>query len=357
VIYIAAAFVATRIALALTIVCALAFLVPACQSCVDASTNTFLSGLTRWDATAYVDIARNGYAGQDPSNGAYSPLYPLLIAIGGRLLGGSPDAFVIAGALIANAALLVALVLLERFARSFVDAGAARRAVMYVLVFPSTVFLSAPYAESLFLALAIASALDAERGLWMRSGVLAALAAFTRPFGAIAAIPLAFELWRARAAITAGTWLALAFAPLAFFAWSAYLASLSGDPLQVLHVYRSWGSSPRSPLQAFADLFDPAIYGFPWIVLGLIVLFVALVIASWRIVGPAYGALGTALVLVVTSSGSLTSSMRYELAIYPAFITLAALLRSTALNVAWTAASAILALVLTAMYALWLWIG
>lgn len=354
------AFVVSRIVLILTVLTALTILTPLeCSFCVDASGNPLLAGLARWDGASYLEIARHGYEGSGSrSNGAYAPLYPLLMHLGGVALGGSGDAYIIAGVLISNAALLIALRSLILLATPRIGAGGARRAAIYLLVFPTTVVLSAVYAESLFLALAIASAREAQRGGWWRSGVFAALAALTRPFGVLAAIPLAVALIGARRRVPATAWLTATLAPIALLAWAGYLYRISGDPLRVIHVYADWGTRQlRSPLHAFNDLFDPAIYGFPWLILGLLMLFVGLVAASWRVAGAGPGAFGTASLLSFASSGSLASSMRYELAIYPAFIVLGAVTGSKLVHVVWTTVSSLLALVFTAMFALWYWVG
>lgn len=357
--HIVVAFVASRVALVVALLVALAFLTRgACPFCVDASANPLLGGLARWDGAAYLDIAQHGYEGDDRgSNGAYAPLYPLLMRLGGLALGGSTDAYLVAGVLISNAALLVALRSLVLLATPRIGVNGARRAATYVLVFPTTIVLSAVYAEALFLALAVTSAIEAERGRWWRSGAIAALAALTRPFGVLAAIPLVFALWRARRHIRATTWSAAVVTPLAFLSWAAYLYMISGDPLRVMHVYAAWGSEPRSPLQAFTDLFDPAIYGFPWFVLSLIAIFIGLVAASWRVAGTGLAAFATAAFVVLASSGSLTSSMRYELSIYPAFIVLGAVTGRSWSYIACMTASAITALVFTAMFVLWFWVG
>ena len=352
-------FLVTRAALLITVLATVANLPPArCPICVDISANPLLAALAHWDAEAYVDVATVGYEGAaHATNAAYSPLFPLLMRALGTLFGGSTDALIVGGVLVANAALVVGLVALTRLAATRVDGPSAMRAATYVLVFPTTIFLSAPYAESLFIAFAILSALEAQRARWWRSGAYAALAALTRPFGALALLPLAFAAWRARRTGGAAALAPVALAPLAFLGWSAYLWAISGDPLQVVHVYAAWGSAPRSPLGAIADLFDPAVYGFPWVVLGLFALFIGLAAASWRVAGPEFGAYSIAMLLVVASSGSLTSSMRYELAIFPAFIVLGVVTRRPALRFTWLAASAALALLFTAMYALQFWIG
>lgn len=354
-----AAFVITRVAIAAVMVVALSRFAPAqCDFCQDTTANPLLAALTRWDASAYLDIAMNGYVGAGhETNAAYSPLYPALVRLGGLVLGGSTDAFIVAGAVTANAALACALSCLVALATPRIGERAAVRAAIYVLVFPTTAVLSALYAEPLFLALAIGSALAADRRRYRSAGALAALAAVTRPFGALAAIPLAVALWRDRATAPRSAWLSLAAAPAASAAWAAYLYAISGDALRVVHVYAAWGAAPRTPIQAFTDLFDARVYGFPWFVLGLFLLFTLLTITSWRVAGRDLGALATALLLVLASSGSLTSSMRYELAIFPAFMTLGALTGHPLPRLLWMTVSACLALVFTAMYALWLWVG
>lgn len=353
-----ALFIATRVALAIVVALAVTTFTPvACPFCHDASANALLAGLARWDGAAYLDIAQNGYAlpGHE-SNAAYAPIYPLLMRALGALFGGSVDALIVAGVVISNTALLVGALQLVRLARARTDAPSALRAAAAVLLFPTTVFLSAVYAESLFLALAVSAALEAHRERWWRSGAFAAAAALTRPFGVIAVLPLAFAYARSRARPRTAA-LAVLLAPLALVGWSAYLWSISGDPLEVLHVYAAWGIRPQQPLGALRDLFDPAIYGFPWLVLGFFVIFVGLVVAAWRKAGPGLGVYATAMLLVLASKGSLTSSMRYELAIYPAFIVLGTLTRRPVVRVAYLALSAALALTFAAMYAVWYWVG
>jgi hypothetical protein len=75
----------------------------------------------------------------------------------------------------------------------------ARRAVLYMAVFPTAYFLGAPYTESLFLLLALGAFLAARRGRWEIAGACGALAAATRSIGIVLILPLAVEAflqWR-----------------------------------------------------------------------------------------------------------------------------------------------------------------
>jgi hypothetical protein len=276
--------------------------------------------------------------------------------VGGAVVGGSDDAYIIVGIVIANAAALVAALALLRLAESRHDPAEARRAAAYLLIFPTTIFLSALYADSLFLALAIMSALEARAGRWWRSGLLAAGATLARPFGGLAVIPLAVHVWRSRATIGLRDALAVLVAPAAFAAWLLYLYAITGDPLVVIHGYSS-GFTPRHPLQAFTDLADPAVYSFPWFVAGGLLLFAGLVVYVWRVAGVELAAYATAMLLVIGAAGSLTSSPRYLLSIYPAYIALAFVTRRPLIGALWVAVSSALALIFAAMFALYFWVA
>jgi hypothetical protein len=169
-------------------------------------------------------------------------------------------------------------------------------------------------------------------------------------------IPLGLELWRARATLRPASAASVLLAPAAFLAWLAYMYSVTGDPLAVIHGYTS-GFTPRGPLQSVTDLFDPTVYPFPWIVGASFVLFCALAVWCWRVTDAGLALYATLTMALITVAGSLTSSLRYELSVYPAFIALATLFRYRALRIAWTTVSLALALLFAGMFALHYWVG
>jgi hypothetical protein len=349
-------FILTRVVLAVVALGAGAIVPPSaaiCRNVCDASSIAILNVASRWDGDPYLTIARDGYRADAPSHVEYFPLYPFLMRMGGALFG-SDDAYLAAGLVISNLALLAALVYLARSVMLDHDAKTATKAAVYLLVFPTTVFLSVVYAESLFLLLAVAAMYHARRREWLLAGALAALAALTRPFGAVVALPLAIEALRRPVAVR-GLASAL-LAPAAFFAWLAVLWLITGDPRALLTAQAQWGRHFSLPLQAFADLFDPAIYGFPYFVLLLTVLIGALVIVSWRVLRPSLAAYATVLLLVAMSTGSLTAAPRYYLSVFPAFMALAVVAPAW-LGRAYVVLGAAIGIVLTAMFAQWYWIG
>jgi hypothetical protein len=325
-----------------------------CPDVCHPSTNPLLDAATRWDAKAYVDIAHDGY-GTVPANNAYFPLYPLMMRALATLLGGGGDAYLVAGVVISNLALLVALIYLASLVTIDHDTATGTRAVLYVLVFPTSVFLAVVYPESLLIALSIGAVYHARQGQWLPAAILGALAALTRPFiGAAVALPLAMEAYRRsgpRAALAAA-----APAAIALVGWLVVLWRITGDPKAILTAEANWGVGPSVPFEAFTDLFDPKVYGFPYFVLGFTLFIGALVILSWRFLRPSLAAYATVVFLISVATGSLTSSPRYYLSVFPAFIVLALVARGWR-GLTYVALGAAIGVVFTAMYALWFWVA
>ena len=135
----------------------------------------------RWDSVWFLRIAEHGYgAAQRGAAAAFYPLYPLALAALGRVLGGH---YVLAGIVISLAATLGSFALLYRLAEPKLGADGARRAVLYLAVFPTALFLQAVYSESLFLLLALASLALAERRRNLPARIAAGLANLTRSLG------------------------------------------------------------------------------------------------------------------------------------------------------------------------------
>jgi hypothetical protein len=351
-----APFLLTRVLTTIVALAAVA-LFPSPTNCPDVchpSTNPLLDAATRWDAKAYVDIAHEGY-GAVPANNAYFPLYPLLMRLLAAPLGGSDDAYLVAGLIISNLALLIALLYLASLVAIDHDAAAGLRAALYLLVFPTSVFLGVVYPESLLIALSIGAVYHARQGQWVRSGALGALAALTRPFiGAAVALPIAIEAYQrsgVRAAIASA-----APAALALVGWLVLLWRVTGDPKAILTAEANWGVGPSVPFAAILDLFDPSVYGFPYLVLGLTLIVGALVVLSWRLLRPSLAAYATVVFLISIATGSLTSSPRYYLSVFPAFMVLAIVARAWASRI-YLALGAAIGVLFTAMYALWYWVA
>ncbi|HEX5909422.1 MAG TPA: mannosyltransferase family protein, partial [Thermoleophilaceae bacterium] len=132
--------------------------------------------LARWDSVWYLSIANLGYGGDDSPRTAFFPLFPLLSRGVGELGGGSEAAVLVGSYVVALAALGVALYLLHRLTELELGRAAAGPAVLLLCAFPASVFLGAPYSESLFLAASVGAFYAARTGHWAAAGAAAAAA-------------------------------------------------------------------------------------------------------------------------------------------------------------------------------------
>jgi hypothetical protein len=206
----------------------------------------------RFDALWYLRIAAHGYANGDGS-AAFFPLYPMMVRGLSAVLGGHQLASAL---LVSNASFAAALVVLYALTvRETGSAEIARRAVLYLAVFPTSFFFLAPYSESLFLLLVVACFWFIRRDRWAAGALAAGLAALTRNLGVLLVLPLAveaFQQWR-----TAGRPLAprLAWATVPGLAVLPYLAfwqRFAGDWLAPIHQETNWERRLEIPVVTLA---------------------------------------------------------------------------------------------------------
>jgi hypothetical protein len=155
-------------------------------------TNGWHNAFTDWDkldANWFLYIAEHGYSNTD-GTAAFFPGYPMLVRLVGYLCLGHQ---LLAGYLVSNAALLAALVILYRLTEHDYDEATARRAVLYLALFPTAVFLFGLYSESLFLLAAVGAFYLARQGRWWWAGLVGIAATATRSMGVIVALALAVE--------------------------------------------------------------------------------------------------------------------------------------------------------------------
>ncbi len=149
------------------------------------------SPLAHWDAVWYLGIAESGYPSADSPRAAFFPLYPLLTRAVAQAGGGSRGALLLAAYAVSLVALLAALVLLYRLAALELGRRLAAPTLLLLSVFPASLFLGAPYSESLYLLASVGAFYAARTGHWAWAGVAAAAASGTRSAGVLLLLPLA----------------------------------------------------------------------------------------------------------------------------------------------------------------------
>ncbi len=308
----------------------------------------------RWDSANYLRIAREGYVyapNQQGSNIAFFPLYPLLIDLVTRVVG-SP---LVAGLLISNVALALALCCLYQLAADRFDRGVARRAVLLLSCFPFSFFLGAVYTEGLFLLLSVAAFWLAERRRWWLAGLAGALCSATRLVGVTLAPALGLlylEQRQYRWREIRPNVLAVGLVPLGLAAFMAYQYRAFGDPLSFLK--SAWGLYnlfEEGPGRLDPTRFGPGNYDLVLALnLAAAVFWLLLVAPIARRLGLAYAAF-VLLAELIPLSHQVQSLGRFTSVLFPGFLVIACYVRGRlSINLLLAASSLLLAL-LTMLFA------
>ena len=192
----------------------------------------------RGDALWFQRIASRGYRSDDAS-AAFFPLYPLTIRVVSTIPGADTA---VAAALVAQASFFGALVVLYALTARELGADVARRATVYLAVFPTAFFFLAAYSESLFLLLTLLAFWYARAGRWWPAVVPAVLVGLTRSVGVMVAAALLVEAvlqWRRsrRRLLPA---LAAAAAPLVGLGLYATFWAAHGDAMAPVKAQDNW---------------------------------------------------------------------------------------------------------------------
>jgi hypothetical protein len=293
-----------------------------------------LGVLHAWDSHWYRMVAANGYLlvpGRQ-SDPAFFPLFPVML----RIAHGVGISYSGAGLVISNLGFLVALFAFHALTRQMLGDELARRATVYLSVFPFGYVFSMDYPESVVLALIALATLAAMRRSWLTAAACASAAALARPEGLFIALPLAVLAWRQRGTLTAsarGCALAAIVAPPAVFAsFLVYLDRVLHDPLAWSKAQREWGRhfSPVGFVHAFTHV-GSAFAHNPWVVRDIVAVAAYLVLlGAGRHAGVPWPWLisGFAVIVLPLLSGSFDSISRFGLLVPALFWGLASLTRT-----------------------------
>lgn len=342
----------------------------------------FLNYWANWDGAWYSEIATQGYGGHAPESTAFFPLYPVLVGLGARLIGG-PAAW---GVLISLVSTLFALYFVYGISEKLHGERVARHATLALALFPTAFFLNAVYTEALFLALttgAIWAAL-VRRDLLL-AGIIGAFAAATRNLGVLLFIPLLFEWWRGRDEFGVRGLLSLSPVPVGLLAYIAFLGASFGEPLIFAHQQQEyWGRTLTSPFVTAENAAEAAVVGAgDWLqpaalflgnspepsfaasnALNLLFMVFLLVVlgAGFAVLPPGlsiYAAVITLLpVLTPAPQFPLMSMPRFALGTFPVFLILGFLLaRDRRVSATWLSLSAAFGVALCVLFVTWRWVA
>jgi Mannosyltransferase (PIG-V) len=325
---------------------------------------SFTDVWARWDSAFFLQIAEHGY---DRASAAFYPLYPALVAGLGRVFFGH---YVVAGIVVSLAATLGSFLLLQRLAEERLGVDGARRAVLYLALFPMALFLGAVYSEALYLLLVLAAFVLAERGRFGATGVVTGLAILTRVTGLALLPALAVIAWRSRDRKRGLAGLALAVPVAAIY--PLVLWQQIGDPWAFVHAQERWHRhlSAAGPLggiwDAFTNWVPPGADHSHAIAVNVgallaLALLVALTVVAWRRFGTPYGLFAAVSIAIPLSLPSdrwpLLSMPRFALVIFPIFLALAVLGGKPRVHTAIVAVSSMFLGIAIAQWALWQWVS
>lgn len=280
----------------------------------------------QWDSSYYHRIASEGYsyAPGTTSDVHFFPLYPLLIRIQGWLTGE----YLVAGFVVANLLLLLAVYYFDRLL--VMDGGDERStdlSILYLLIFPTSFYLSLYYPESLLLLLAFAALYHARKRQWFAAGACGFLLGLCKPYGLLIVVPLLIEYMN----VNWGQWkiewrkirpniLWLGLAPAGLASYMLFLYLRFGDALAFSKATVFWNRKlapfwvTLANVQVY-NLFEQILY------IGTVVTALALLVyAAFRRVRVSYLVYAGALFFLYISANILESIQRYVITLFPLYI-------------------------------------
>jgi hypothetical protein len=231
-----------------------------------------------WDTAYFFDMATKGISGYQ---WAFRPLYPLILwMLGLPLRGvGANEASLIAGMSWNVFALVLAVVYLYKFTELMYDQQVAYYTVILLSISPGGVFFTAPYPESTYLLLMVASFFYLEKNRTTVATFLGFLVALTRPEGFLIFVPFVskalFLRGKERLKMLSSSLIILLSLPI--FMFFSFL--VKGDPFISFKIESAW--SKTKLIDVIMDIYyNRSTYGLAVYFIPIIVL----VIAIWAMV-------------------------------------------------------------------------
>ena len=324
----------------------------------------YLSIWYQWDSNWYMSIARHGYPWviDEQSNVAFFPLYPFAIKGLGPLLAGR---MLLAGLVLSSAFLFGGMAYLYKLVKLDYRDEIAGRAVWLLGIFPTSVFFTSMYTESLFLMTSVASFYYARRGRWALAGFWGLLASMTRIAGLLLLIPLLWEFMSQNSFSVRKSlrprlfWLLLV--PAGVLVYMGILQQSTGDPLAFADMQvTGWGHKfsyfVGSITGDIGILMDKSEY---WVLyeLAATAFLAVMTIVSLKKLRGSYTLYMLISLLFFLAEGTTKSISRYLIVVFPIFILMPLLAKRKAAWVSVCGVSLALLAVSTAAFVTGRWVA
>lgn len=291
-----------------------------------------------FDGEHYLSISIFGYKNLEQ---AFFPAYPGLISMTAKPVSSDFPSLVFnsiyLGLLISNLAFFISLILLYDLIKLDFSKKIAFWALTALLVFPTSFYFASLYNESLFLLLSVGAFYCARKQKWWLAGVLGMVASATRVFGILIFFTLLIEAWQQKKSMK--EILGVFLIPIGLLAYMYYQWMTFGDPFSFYNLQTMVGEQHQRGIILFpqvivrylkmffaVDISNPI---YQTLVLEFVtgILFLTLPIYGYlkkiRLSYIFYAVVGF---LLPAIQGSLSSSPRYILILFPSFLALAILI-------------------------------
>jgi hypothetical protein len=244
-----------------------------------------------------------------------------------RLLGLAVGDLFNAGLIISNICLIISCFYIYNLVKLDNDQEVAKNSIKYLFLFPTAFILSGVFSESLFLMLVLMCFYYSKKQVWLFVGLLGFLISLTRPIGFLTFIPILYEYLKSKDFKLNKIKLNIAYLslfPIGLLVFSLYNYHLTGDFLAFYHAEAAWGRNDGNPIQTLISAFSNRFYDSLFLAVFTIIPLMMVTI-FYKKIGFSYWIYSVISICVPVLTGSLQSSPRYALIVFPLFIILAKL--------------------------------
>ncbi len=217
-----------------------------------------------WDSIWYISIAEEGYSEQKKpyekiDNKGFLPLYPILIYIFSNIFFMGET--VLTGIILSNIFLILSFYVLKKFIHSetnLKDKVVINEVYLYILLLPTSFYLSAVYPESLYLFLSIFSLYLLNKNKLILASLIMGLTFITKIYGIFLIIPFVFYIYRNRKKIKLQTYFLSGLAmTLPMTIYLIHIYYVSGDLFAYMNIQNKFFNHTWSnPIEIiFLDMF------------------------------------------------------------------------------------------------------
>lgn len=289
-----------------------------------------LNPWAQYDGNAYLDIAKNGYNSDfldGTSNYGWYPLYPVLIKLF-SFIGYDLAAF-----LISNVASFLAVAYLFLLFKTEHNETITKKAILYILLFPTAYFMTMMYTESLFLLFSVACFYYAKKDKWLLVGILGFLASLTRLQGAILFFPMIYIYFKKYGFRFKNIkFLCIFIIPLGVLAFMFYHYAITGDAFIQFYTQGKFGRHFALPWEGLGAAIStiPAatnifITFYNIFNIFMVISFLALIIIFRKKMNNEYTIYAVINMMPALFSSTLAAVSRFNLMLFPVFLLLAKL--------------------------------